>query len=104
TVDGGEHGVHARRRELARERVLLRRMEGGEELEAVAEIVPQAMAEREGPARGHAPQPAQERDQRVLAHLAQDEHGAEPWEQAPFARQVLAAAADLLRERPVRRR
>ena len=39
--------------------------------------------------------------QRILAHLAQDEHGAQAREEAPLAGQVLAAAADLFRERPV---
>ncbi len=72
-------------------------MEGGEELEPMAEVMAHAMAEGERLARGHASQRAQERDEGVLAHLAQGQDRAQAAQEAPFARQVLAAAADLLR-------
>ena len=51
--------IEARGRELARERVLLRRVVRGEEGEALAEIVADAVAEGEAPSaagRGHRPQ------------------------------------------------
>src|SRR5688572_8416315 len=70
-------------------------------MDTAAEVVAEAVAEGEGLPRGQASLPPQERDDGVLAHLAQREHGAYAAEEAPLAHEVLAAAADLLRQGPI---
>ena len=73
----GEHRVHPGRGELARERVLLRGMERGEEVEPAAEVVADAVAEREGLARRNSvPAPRRRATNASWLTLPQHEHGA----------------------------
>jgi hypothetical protein len=102
-ADFRQHPVHVAGRELSREGVLLRRMEAAEEPRASAEVVLDTVAEGHPPPRRHPPDGTQHRDQRVLRDPAQHEDRAR-LEERPLAQEVLAAAADLLGQRLVRRR